>query len=227
MWASLWESESTTLKLLTLWLFLQSRLDASTAASIGLARAQMDPKEAQEAARKALQRDMKAKAAKAKAAKANAEKAAAAAAAAAAVAAESAAAEQQQQLHSLRKDKPKGKTKPRGAKSPPKGPPVLSGAGSSQQHAATSPPGVLKPLNVAAKKVKAADGSKSDRRSLDERQGNQLAQSHRSSHSQKTPRQKTPRQKKKVSLMDTAETVYLTLTPRSKAAAAKPDADAG
>jgi hypothetical protein len=104
---------------------------------------------------------------------------------------------------------------------------VLSGAGSSQQHAATSPPGVLKPLNVAAKKVKAADGSKSDRRSLDERQGNQLAQSHRSSHSQKTPRQKTPRQKKKVSLMDTAETVYLTLTPRSKAAAAKPDADAG
>jgi putative intracellular protease/amidase len=77
------------------------------------------------------------------------------------------------------------------------------------------------------KKVKAADGSKSDRRSLDERQGNQLAQSHRSSHSQKTPRQKTPRQKKKVSLMDTAETVYLTLTPRSKAAAAKPDADAG
>ena len=197
----------------------------------------MDPKEAQEAARKALQRDMKAKAAKAKAAKANAEKAAAAAAAAAATAAESAAAEQQQQLHSLRKDKPKGKTKPRGAKSPPKGPPVLSGAGSSQQHAAASPPGVLKPLNVAAKKVKAADGSKSDRRSLDERQGNQLAQSHRSSHSQKTPRQKTPRQKtprqktprqkKKVSLMDTAETVYLTLTPRSKAAAAKPDADAG
>jgi hypothetical protein len=50
----------------------QSRLDASTAASIGLARAQMDPKEAQEAARKALQRDMKAKAAKAKAAKAQA-----------------------------------------------------------------------------------------------------------------------------------------------------------
>ena len=73
-------------------------------ASIGLARAQMDPKEAQEAARKALQRDMKAKAAKAKAAKANAEKAAAAAAAAAATAAESAAAEQQQLLHSLRKD---------------------------------------------------------------------------------------------------------------------------
>ena len=190
----------------------------------------MDPKEAQEAARKALQRDMKAKAAKAKAAKANAEKAAAAAAAAAATAAESAAAEQQQQLHSLRKDKAKGKIKPRGAKSPPKGPPVLSGAGSSQQHATASPParpGVLKPLNIAAKKVKPADGSKSDRRSLDERQGNQLAQSHRSSHSQKTPRQKTPRQKKKVSLMDKAETVYLTLTPRSNAAAATPDADAG
>ena len=111
---------------------------------------------------------------------------------------------------------------------------MLSGAGSSQQHATASPParpGVLKPLNIAAKKVKPADGSKSDRRStqrsLDERQGNQLAQSHRSSHSQKTPRQKTPRQKKKVSLMDKAETVYLTLTPRSNAAAATPDADAG